>query len=514
MRNKTLATAVLAALALAAPTAHASSHREAPITALDRPADITDLYAFMSFDKPGFVTLVLNVDPLLEPSNGPNYFPFDPDILYQIYVDNDQDALPDVTFQFRFNTEIRAPGLFTGFVGVGGGVNVPANAPLDLNGKQPKAGSALVPPAITALDGKGSEGFSLRQTYHVTMITKGEAEDLGKGQKLIAVPSNVGSSTMPDYPKLAKQGIYTVDDGIRVFAGTVDDPFFIDVGAAFDTLHFRMGAGGGVLSAAQDANDRANFASDQLSGFNVNSIAIEVPVAMLTSDGEAHAATSPKAVIGTWATTSRQRVVVQHRMGVKEGAGPWRQIQRLGNPLINELIIGTGSKDKWSMSKPKDDAQFAPFDLDPLLARVFNAVFGIEVPNAPRKDLLLLVQYLPPIAPAGTPTGPVADLLRLNTGVPATPAEKRSRLGAIAGDLGGYPNGRRLADDVLDISARAVAGVLAGAPYNVAPYTHIGDGVNVNDVPLLETFPYVGYAHSGRDRRHIDAGEPGGGPLQ
>jgi hypothetical protein len=175
----------------------------------------------------------------------------------------------------------------------------------------------------------------------------------------------------------------------------------------------------------------------------------------------------------------------------------YRQVQRMGNPLINEVIIGTGSKDKFSMSQPKDDKQFASFALDPLLARALNAIYGIKVPDAPRTDLLPLVTYAPPIAAPGTTAGPVADLLRLNTGVAPTAKSARKRLAVLAGDLGGWPNGRRVSDDVVDIALRAVAGVLAGGQFSGFPYNAIGDGVNTNDVPYQETFPYVGFSQSG-----------------
>lgn len=381
----------------------------------------------------------------------------------------------------------------------------PPTRPRSLSGAVP---SQLIPPAITALDGKGSEGLSLRQTYTVWQVrgygASAARTNITGGRKLIAVPSNVGARTMPDYPSLAKQGIFSLDNGIRVFAGTVDDPFYIDLGGTFDSLNLRgsfPSGTPGVLTSAQEANDKQNFAPDSIAGYNVNTIAIEVPINMLTQGGAIYPASDPRAVIGTWATTSRPRVTVrrspQEIAGFGEEAQSYRQVQRMGNPLINEVIIGTGSKDRFSMSEPVDDAQFANFVLDPLLARALNAVYGgLPVPDAPRTDLLLLAQYLPPIAPPGTTTGPVADLLRLNTGVPPTPAAKRSRLGALAGDLGGFPNGRRVSDDVTDISLRAVAGVLAG--YNTAPYTLIGDGVNTNDVPYQESFPYVAWAHSGR----------------
>jgi len=484
----------------------AANHREAPITALDRAADITDWFAFVSYDDPTKATMILNVDPLLEPSNGPNYFPFDPGILYQMHVDNDRDGIEDITFQFRFTTEQRLPGVFTGFVGAGNGVSAKPGSP--------NPGAPVVPPAITALDGAGSEGLGFRQYYTVTMLNRknGAVTDLSQGRRLYALPTNVGSRTMPNYPALAQQANYSLAGGIKVFAGTVDDPFYIDLGATFDSLNFRNGGIGGspgVLSAAQDANDTTNFASDSVSGFNVNSIAIEVPIAMLVKPGTVLTAGRPSATdsfstIGTYGQTSRARVTVRRSPDPMQESGGFRPVQRMGNPLINEVLIGTGSKDKFSMSDPKDDGQFAAFFLDPLLARVLNAVFGIPIPPPNRVDLLPLVTYAPPIASAG-PAGPVADLLRVNLGVGPTSMANRKRMGLLAMDAAGFPNGRRVSDDVVDISTRAVAGILTGD----ATYGNLlGDAVNANDVPYRETFPYVGLAHSGKDRRHIDPGEP------
>ncbi len=503
-RLKPFACAVMAAMIVTPPSGFAASHREAPITALDHKADITDFFAFVSYDDPTKVTFLLNVDPLLEPGNGPNYFPFDDNILYEIKVDNNNDAVEDITFQVRFHTEVRAPGVFTGFVGVGTGINAPANSPAPV-----APGTPIIPPAITALDGAGSAGLSLRQSYSVTMVKNGVSTALTNGSPLYAVPSNVGPRTMPNYPVLAEQGIYNLSDGVKVFAGTVDDPFYIDLGATFDTFNLRAAVGGGVLSPGQDASP-VNIASDTVSGYNVNTIAIEVPIAMLTRTGKMVAATNPAATIGAWGATYRPRTTVRRAPLTAISSGSWSQIQRMGNPLINELIIGTGSKDYWSMSQPKDDAQFASFDLDPLLARVLNAATGgaINIPTPPRTDLLPLVTYAAPIAAPGTLPGPVADLLRLNTGVPPTPGPNRSRLGILGGDSAGYPNGRRVSDDVTDISLRVVAGILAPG-FNVAPNNRLGDGVNTNDVPYQETFPYVAFAQSGRDRRHIDPGEPG-----
>ena len=504
MNKKSVLCVVLTAALAVPPAGFGASHREAPITALDHKADITDFFAFVSYDDATKVTFLLNVDPLLEPGNGPNYFPFDDTIQYAIRIDNNNDAVEDVYFLFQFQTEVRSPNVFTSFVGAGTGINAPANSPAPV-----PPGTPIVPPAVTALDGSGSEGLNLRQRFTVTMVKNGVATPLANqtGAPLFAVPSNVGPRTMPNYPALAGQGIYSLGNGIRVFAGTVDDPFYIDLGAAFDSLNFRAGAGGGVLTPAQDAAN-INTAPDFVSGYNVNTIAIEVPIAMLTRTGTIVAATDPAATIGAWGTTARPRTLVRRSPRPSVTAGSFAQVQRMGNPLINELIIGTGYKDYWSMTEPKDDSQFANFDLDPLLARVFNAVYGINVPAAPRTDLLPLVTYAPPIAAPGTPAGPVADLLRLNTGVAPTPAGNRSRLGLLGGDPAGFPNGRRVSDDVTDVAARAVAGVLNPA-FNVSPNNRIGDGVNTNDVPYQETFPYAAFAQSGRDRRHTDPGEAG-----
>ena len=486
---KTIKAVVALALALcvlAPPGVYASSHREAPITALDRTADVTDWYAFVSYDNPNKVTFILNVDPLLEPANGPNYFPFDPNVLYEMHVDNDQNGRDDVTFQFRFHTQIRQPGLFTGFVGGIAGI-----------------------PQITALDGSGSEGLSLRQDYTVTMIKHGRRVSLNEGKTLFAVPSNAGPQTMPDYESLFSQGTYTLDNGVRVWAGTADDPFFIDLGAAFDSLNFRKGVGP-VLSPSVDADDTHNYAPDAVGGYNVNSIVLEVPISMLTADGKVHPAGDKQAVIGTYGSTSRPQITVRRSPNPDVSynfGGNYQQVNREGNPLINEVIIGTGSKDRFSMDDPKNDAQFANFVLNPLLATVLGTL-GVPVPPAPRNDLLLLVQYEAPICPGCTSkdVGPVADLLRLNTGIPPTPVGHQKRLGFLAGDNAGFPNGRRPVDDVFDIAARAVAGILVdGTKYG----TPLGDGVQTKTEGFNNSFPYVKPANSGRDSAHTGPGQAG-----
>jgi hypothetical protein len=492
LANARVCLALMAAPLALAPAARAANHREAPITSLDRAADITDWYTFVSYNDPSKVTMIMSVDPLLEPSNGPNYFPFDPGILYSFKIDNDQDAKADVTLEVRFRTETRAPGLFTSVVG----------------------GIAGIPP-ITALDGPGSEGLGVRQTYDVWMRRGQQRINLTEGRTLYAVPSNAGPRTMPNYAGtggLFEQGIFTLENGIKVFAGTTDDAFYIDLGAAFDSLNFRAAAGGGVLNPSQDASDFTNFAPDDVSGFNVNTIVIEVPIAMLTQDGQTHPATDSRAVLGTYGSTSRQLITVR-RNPCGCNSSRFRQVQRMGNPLINELIIGNGSKDRFSMDEPENDDQFAAFFLRPLLADVF-ASLGIPVPTGDRTDLLPLVTYSGPTVPAGTSPGPVADLLRINTGIPPRPTTLQRRLGLLTlmdgdttnDDAAGFPNGRRPADDVTDIAARVVGGILADpAMFG----TRIGDGVNTNDGSRRGTFPFVNPAHNGRNSRHVDPGEPG-----
>lgn len=506
MRTLTTPLAVLAGLTLLlSQVGFAANHREAPITALDHKADITDVYAFTSYGGPNqgtHVTLVMNVDPLLEPANGPNYFPFDPGILYEIKVDNDNDAIEDIVFQLRFSTETRLPGLFQAYAGVGSGAVAPANSPPPV-----PPGTLIVPPRITSF---ADPGLSVRQRYTLNMVRGGVSTPLANvaGTPLFAVPANPGPRTM-DYDALFNAGIYDTSMNIKVFAGTVDDSFWIDLGGAFDTLNTSKSPP--VLNPSQDAAP-VNLAADTVSGYAVNGIALEVPIALLTRTGAMEPPTSTAATIGVWATTSRQRTTVRRPPLPTVSSGSWAQVQRMGNPLINELLIGTGSKDRFSMDQPKNDSRFASYLLDPALARVVNALTGgaVIIPPPPRTDLLPLVTYAPPIAAAGTPQGPVADLLRLNTGVMPTPAESASRLGLLGGDPAGFPNGRRLFDDVTDVALRVVVGgVLAGPPFSSSSLnTRLGDGVNVNDVPYRTEFPYLANAPSGRNRRHIDPGEP------
>ena len=406
-------------------------------------------------------------------------------------VDNDQDAVEDVILQFRFQTEQRHPGVFTGFVG-----------------------NLLGIPPITALDGPGSEGLGSRQSYTVTAIRGNQQFDLSGGRKLFAVPSNVGPRTMPNYQALYDQGIYDLGNGIRVFAGTTDDPFYIDLGAAFDSLNFRPEAGGGVLSQADDANNAVNVAADDVSGFNVNTIAIEIPIRFLTRDLQTHTDAEPAAVLGTYGTTSRPQVTVRRRPREGRGNLPPRRSGRCSawatrSSTSSSSAPGRRIASAWTIRQRRPVRDL----LRPAAARRHLQIDRRAGAGRPPHRPGAAAAYTGPTIPAATRKGPVADLLRVNTGIPATPAAQQQRLGLLTlldgnganDDAAGFPNGRRPDDDVTDIAARAVAGILV----NPATFgTRIGDGVNINDMPKRTTFPYIPPAHDGRNSRHVDPNRP------
>ena len=478
--------AVLCCAAFWSGGALAASHREAPAIAQDPAADNTDFYMFRSWNNPGNVVFILNAIPLQEPSGGPNYYTFGDDVLYRIGIDTNADGEDDLAYEFRFRTDLRGP-------------LTSLRLPIDY---------AALPP-ITALDGPGSEGLILRQSYTVTQVRGRQRIDLGT-QTMYAVPSRVGPLTMPNYEALAAKGIYTLANGGNVFAGQRDESFYIDVGAAFDTLNFRRNPP--ILSAAEDANDAVNpFGNDQLSGFNVSSIALEVPIASITGDANG--------VIGGYASTYRSTVrVFRQNAGNGQGdvdAGPWVQVSRLANPLVNELIIGTDTKDRWNATDPDQEAQFLDFYLNSRLATAINIRFGTAFPTTHRTDLVnALLKYKSQPQTGTCARNDCAELLRLDLSVPpkAPGSAGYSRLGPLGGDGAGWPNGRRPNDDVTDVAMRVVAGVL------VNPATpRLGDGVNFNigaegsnltGNGIYTVFPYLPAPHDGRNRRHIDCGEP------
>ena len=467
----------------------AASHREAPLIAQDPTADNTDFYMFRSWTNPANVVFIMNVIPAEEPSAGPNYFNFGDDVLYRINVDTNADGADDLTYEVRFKTELRGP----------------------LTGLQLPLSYVALPP-ITALDGTGSEGLILRQQYTVTQVRGNTRIDLGT-KPMFAVPSNIGPLTMPNYEALAAQGIYTLANGGKVFAGQRDETFYIDLGATFDTLNLRRTPP--VLTALEDADDNHNaFGTDMLSGFNVNTIAIEVPISSVTAN--------PNGFIGAYASTSRHKVRVLRDAQSNDPveSGPQVQVSRMANPLVNEVIIGTGSKDRWNTTDPDAETQFVDFYLNSRLATAINLRFGTAIPTTNRTDLVNVLLKYPTQPQSGTCGGnDCAELLRLNLSVPPTPPASQRRLSVLAGDPAGWPNGRRPNDDVTDIALRVVAGKLIGTPEgNLA----LGDGVNFNigaegsNVTangIYTVFPYLPTPHDGRNRRHIDCGEPLANPC-
>ncbi len=494
--------AALMITATTAPLARAASHREAPLIALDPAADNTDTYAFRSWQDPSKAVFVMNVIPGQDPADGPNYFNFDDEVLYSFNIDNNQDGkAEDIVYEFRFKTENRP-------------VLDQLEFPLAYVGN-PSIPVAAVQ-GITKLDGPGSEGLTRRQTYTVTEVRGHKRTELFKGQKLIAVPSNVGPATMPQYEDLASQGIYTdPSTGIKVFAGQRAETFYIDLGAVFDTANLRRKPLP-LLTELEDADDGKDpFGINRFSGTNVNSIVIEVPISRITQDGQiggTNRRSSDRHVCLDGATENQN----SRRRWRDENPGAWVQVSRLANPLVNELIINTSSKDLWNSQEPEDETQFQEFYKNPSIALALELIFGVPVTKTPRTDLMSVFLKYPGQAVNGENCGnPCSELLRVNLKVAPTQPENQKRLGGLAGDAAGFPNGRRPNDDVTDIAIR----VVGGANYIAA---RVGDGVNFlqgaqgsNLTPngIYKVFPYLPTPYDGRNRRHIDCGEAGANPC-
>ena len=458
MYRKTLAALSIAALswaaAIAPAPALASSHSEAPGTSKDRLADDTDLYAWVAADAPDAVTIVGNWVPLIEPNSGPNFAGFDDNAHYYINLDNVGDSKKHLRFELTFSTTRQNPNTFLYNTGV-----------------------------VTSLT---DPDLNVRQTWTLTRVDVDAHTEtvIGTGQ---VAPYFVGPVSMPDYPALAQSAIQTLGDGTKVFVGPRDDPFFVDLAAVFDLLSIRKlpgNRGKGV---------------DGVAGYNVMSVVLQIPKRLLTKDGMAPDPSRANNVIGIWDTAERLRNQTINGDGTISVSGPEQQVSRLGMPLVNEIVIPLAKKDLFNASEPANDvANFGAFVVDPEPARLLTALFGIHVPPAPRNDLVtVFATGVPGLnQPANVSPG---EMLRLNMSIP--PAKKPNRLGVLAGDVAGFPNGRRLADDVVDIELRVVAGVLVPG-FDVAPNNQLGDGVDANDKPFLPYFPYVAPPQDPRDHEH------------
>jgi hypothetical protein len=462
-----------------------SSHREAPSISQDPAADNADVYAFVSPDDPSTVTILSNFVPLQGPPGGPNFFEFGDDVLYSIFIDNDGDALPDITYQFQFRTTLQNEETFLYNTG-----------------------------PITRLD---DPNWNKRQLYDVSVIRdhghngakKQHHEKDGKGTvigaNLACPPCNVGPRSTPDYESLAAAAVHSLPSGETVFAGQRNDGFFVDLGAIFDLGDIRELQPHHLIPSA------AGTSVDPLKSQNIHTIAIKVPISMLTRDGSTPSdPLSSVSVLGIWSAASRRKVQVRDDNGNgTKASGPWVQVSRLGNPLFNEVIVHIGDKDRWNAVDPIDDAgEFESYVNQPELARLLPVLYPGVFPHlaAYTKDRADLHAILLTGIPAGIVpgfmnlTGPrPADMLRLNVAIP--PSSDPNAFGVVGGDLAGFPNGRRVFDDVVTIELQAIAG--ATIPLVDPSYTPDGavglvqSYLTPGSDRYQSSFPYLGTPHDG-----------------
>jgi Domain of unknown function (DUF4331) len=475
-RAATIGAATAAALAagvLAVSGATGSSHREAPGTQKDPTADNTDVYAFTAADAPHDLTVVANWIPFEDPAGGPNFGKLDPAARYYIKVDNTGDGYEDVAYRFTFHNRFRHPNSFL---------------------------YAALP-----VNDISSPNLNFVQTYTVTRETYRNRKETG--EKVIArnvpvAPDDVGPKTMPNYARLSAEANHGLAGGGKVFVGPVDDPFFVDLGATFDGINLDKPGRPGVGLGNQGAG------KDDLAGYNTHAFVLQVPEAKVTRNHKAVSGPAAKnAVVGVWASTERRtvRVLRNHR-----ARRHWVQVSRLGNPLINEVIIPLGLKDKFNRTSPSDDLKnFGKYALNPEPARLLNALFHLGVKETNRTDIVTALLTGIPGATRISPKAVPADTLKINLGVP--PAANPNRFGVLAGDLAGFPDGRRLGDDVTDIELRVIGGALL-KPDQGGKQLPLGDGVDQNDKPFRAAFPYVALPDSGFDS-HLKRTEPAHAPV-
>lgn len=456
---------------LAAPAdVEASSHREAPLISQDPVADATDLYSFVSPDKPNTVTFITNWIPYENPASGPNWFRFGDDVLYELHIDNVGDAQDHIAFQFRFHTVIVNPNTFLLNAGV---IGSPSDGQYNLRQYM----------TVTRVDAP-TDG----SCKNMPLDNCPTAKSTVLGSNIVVAPPNAGPHSFPIYPATAAMAMTQLSNGGMVFAGPRADSFFADIGSLFDLLTIRKlpgNAGGGVNSFA---------------GYNVHTISMQLPISQLTKDGSTPTdPASGSAVIGSWITSSRQTTKVLTDNPLKTApstSGNWVQIERLGMPLVNEIVVPLALKDAFNNLKPWQDATIpavVQVVTDPEPARLLHALYGLNVPPAPRTDILQV--FAEGVPGLNQPPNVVpSEQLRLNVAIPPTASPKR--LGVLAGDLAGFPNGRRLGDDVVDEELQVVAGVLVKG-YNTSPGNVLGDGVDAPAQPLLSSFPYQALPYSG-----------------
>ncbi len=447
-----------------------SSHREAPEIAKDPVADGTDVYAFVSPEKPGTVTLIANFIPLQKPDGGPNFYEFGDDVRYEIHVSNQGKSEPDLTYRFKFHTRIRNPKTFLYNTG-----------------------------QITSID---DPAWNRPQYYSVTLVRGGNEKLLA--ENLPCPPVNVGKRSTPDYATLSAQAVHRLAGGRTVFAGQRADAFHVDLGSVFD------------LGALRPFNQAHLISMPNMNGvnsvqsYNVHSIAIQVPIGQLTRNRSVPSdALDPKAVIGVWATASRRKSrIFEKSSGSFVGHGPWEQVSRLGNPLFNEVVVPMAEKDQWNARAPMGDHRYAKYVNKPELGGLLPVLYPGVFPNLadytkPRADLhAILLTGIPEGVVPGFQnyTGAVqADMLRLNVAIP--PSKHPNNLGLVAGDAAGFPNGRRVNDDVVTVELRAIAGLTI--PLVDPSYTPDGaasaveDGTSDTNAGATDTFPYLGLPGGG-----------------
>ena len=449
-----------------------SSHREAPEISKDPVADNADTYAFVSPDRPDTVTIITNYVPLQAPPGGPNFFEFGDDVQYSIYIDNDGDALPEITYQFNFNTELVNPNTFLYNTG-----------------------------PISTLD---DPNWNKRQFFTITRIQGNNVTVLAEG--LACPPCNIGPRSTPEYTQLAQAAVHTLSSGEVVFAGQRNDPFYVDLGSIFDLADLRPFQNLHLIPTP------AAPGVDATKALNIHSIAIQVPIADLTRDGsKPRDVMDAKSVLGIWGAASRRKVrMIDAANDELSEAGPWVQVSRLGNPLFNEVLVPLGRKDYWNANEPVNDSQFLDGVAHPELGKLLPVLYPGVFPKlagltAPRADLVaILLTGIPAGIVPGfqNNTGKVlADMLRLNVAIP--PASSPNPLGLIGGDAAGFPNGRRVADDVVTIELRAIAGVtypLVDKGYKPdAAAALVTQGLTPSPSRYLPAFPYVGTPYDGYD---------------